>query len=62
MTTTPDVLVRDVEVEGTRTDVLMADGRIVAIGDDLRPSPTREVVSVVGAGGALLPGLHDHHV
>jgi predicted amidohydrolase YtcJ len=62
VTTTPDVLLRDVEVEGAPTDVLVADGRISAIGDDLRPSPMRDVVSVDGAGGALLPGLHDHHV
>lgn len=62
MTTSPDVLVRDVEIEGARTDVLMSAGRIAAIGDDLRPAPGREVVSVDGTGGALLPGLHDHHV
>ncbi|MBU3700892.1 MAG: amidohydrolase family protein [Acidimicrobiia bacterium] len=62
MTPTPDVLLRAVEVEGARTDVMVADGRIAAIGDDLRPSSRDEVVFVDGAGGALLPGLHDHHV
>lgn len=62
VTTSPDVLVRDVEIEGARTDVLMSDGRIAAIGDGLRLAPGREVVSVDGGGGALLPGLHDHHV
>ena len=59
---TPDVVFRDVEVEGARTDVLVVDGRIVGIGGDLRPEPSRELVEVDGEGGALLPGLHDHHV
>ncbi|MGC9542103.1 amidohydrolase family protein [Streptomyces sp. UG1] len=52
------VLIRDVEVEGRgRVDVRVVDGRIAAIGARLAGP-----ADVDGRGGALLPGLHDHHV
>lgn len=53
------VLIRNVEVEGlTGTDVRIgADGRISEIGRRLAGES-----QVDGRGGALLPGLHDHHV
>lgn len=52
------LLLIDVEVAGRRVDVLVDGDRIAAIG---RPSgPADEGLD--GAGGALLPGLHDHHV
>ncbi|MGW3565748.1 amidohydrolase family protein [Streptomyces sp. NPDC000941] len=53
------VLIRDVEVEGrTGVDVRVgADGRIAEIGHRLAGEEC-----VAGRGGALLPGLHDHHV
>lgn len=53
------VLLTDVEVEGRRVDVRVSSGTIVEIGTDL---DAYEAHVVDGAGGALLPGLHDHHV
>ncbi|MEU0538498.1 amidohydrolase family protein [Nocardia sp. NPDC005978] len=50
---------RDVEVAGEHTDVLVRDGRVVAVGRTRR-GDGGEVID--GAGGALLPGLHDHHL
>lgn len=40
-------------------DVLVRDGRVVAVGTDLTAGDT-DVVD--GRGHALLPGLHDHHI
>jgi predicted amidohydrolase YtcJ len=54
------VLIRDAEVQGRRVDVRVQDARISAIASSLRREPDEEVVE--GAGGALLPGLHDHHL
>jgi predicted amidohydrolase YtcJ len=54
------LLIRDAEVEGVRTDVRAEAGRIQAIGSGLAPSPGDQVVEA--DGGALLPGLHDHHL
>lgn len=53
------MLIRDVEVEGRAgVDVRVgADGRISEIGHRLAGEE-----GVAGRGGALLPGLHDHHV
>jgi predicted amidohydrolase YtcJ len=48
---------RDVEVDGQRVDVRVDDGRITEIGAGLDAEETIE-----GRGGALLPGLHDHHL
>lgn len=53
--------IRDVEVDGRRTEVEVADGVVRQVGAGLRlEQPPDEVVD--GAGGALLPGLHDHHL
>lgn len=58
---TDALLLRDAEVHGTRTDVLVQGGRVVAVGTRARGSA--EVAEVVECrGGALLPGLHDHHL
>lgn len=50
-----DLVLADVEVDGRRTDVVLRDGR-----------PACEAIAgaevVDGRGGALLPGLHDHHL
>lgn len=56
----PTLVLRDVELRGTRADVTCRDGRIV----DIAPAGTAPGADVVldGGGGALLPGLHDHHV
>ena len=52
-------LLKDVEVDGQRVDVRVNDTAITEVGRSLRPSDEEEVVD--GGGGALLPGLHDHH-
>jgi len=53
------MLIRRAELEGQLVDVRIAAGRIAAIGA-LSPQPGEAVVEA--AGGALLPGLHDHHL
>ncbi len=51
------VIIADAEVAGHRVDVRIDGGRITEIGRRLCGAP------VVGAaGGALIPGLHDHHL
>lgn len=54
------LLFRDVEVDGRIVDVRVADGRIDAVATALPPSAGTEVLD--GHGGALIPGLHDHHL
>lgn len=54
------MLIRGAEVEGRIVDVRCASGRIVAIGHGLAPG--RDEAVVEAAGGALIPGLHDHHL
>jgi len=51
-------LLRDVRVGGDAVDVLVADGRVAALGSGL--SAQARVVD--GGGATLLPGLHDHHI
>lgn len=54
------MLIRQAEVWGRgRADVRLANGLIADIGA-LPPQPGEEVIEA--AGGALLPGLHDHHI
>jgi predicted amidohydrolase YtcJ len=53
-------LFRDVEVGGRRVDVRIRGGVVAEVGAGLPPTPGEDVVD--GGGGALLPGLHDHHV
>jgi predicted amidohydrolase YtcJ len=57
-----DRLIRGAEryPDGALVDVRLRDGRVVEIGVGL---PVRSGDAVVEArGGALLPGLHDHHI
>lgn len=55
------MVICNVEVGGRRRiDVRIDGGRVVEIGSGLRPRPGEDVID--GRGGALLPGLHDHHV
>ncbi|KKD06679.1 hypothetical protein TN53_17615 [Streptomyces sp. WM6386] len=55
------MLLRNAEVgPGHHADVRVADGRVVAVGNALMPRRGEEVVDA--HGGALLPGLHDHHL
>jgi len=54
------VLIRNAEVEGRRCDVRIACDEITGLGDRLEPTAGEEVCDA--ACGALLPGLHDHHL
>ena len=54
------LLVREVTLEGTRVDCRVVAGVVVQLAPELAPQPGERVVG--GGGGALLPGLHDHHV
>jgi predicted amidohydrolase YtcJ len=55
------VLIRGCEVEGRApVDVRIVDGRIAAIDESAAPAAGEPVIDA--AGGALLPGLHDHHI
>ncbi len=57
-----DLLLRDVECQGrSGLDVLISAGRIEALGAGLRPR-NGGTLEIDGRGGALLPGLNDHHV
>ncbi|MET8209904.1 amidohydrolase family protein [Streptomyces sp. NPDC005373] len=52
------MLIRDVEVQGRgRVDVRVRGGCVVEVGEHLVGPRV-----IDGRGGALLPGLHDHHV
>ena len=54
-----DLLIRNVEVDGRPgVDVRVSDGRIAGIGPSLRGPGA----AIDGAGGALIPGLIDHHI
>ncbi|MDZ7676811.1 MAG: amidohydrolase family protein [Acidimicrobiales bacterium] len=53
------LVLRDVEVGGHRTDVVVDGGVIISVG----PASTGGADEVLaGEGGALIPGLWDHHV
>jgi predicted amidohydrolase YtcJ len=56
---TVDLVLRDVEVDGRQVSVAIAGGRITPI---THRRDLQGAVEVDGKGGALLPGLHDHHV
>lgn len=53
------LVLRDVDVAGSRVDVGIVGDRVAAVAPRLDPSGVREVD---GGGAALLPGLHDHHL
>ncbi|MCW2781540.1 MAG: amidohydrolase family protein [Marmoricola sp.] len=51
------LLLRDVEVDGHHVDVRIDDGHVAEIGT------LHDADQIIdGRGGALLPGLHDHHL
>lgn len=69
------MLIRDAEVRGRRSDVRIADGHVVDIrthDPDATPAERDGSARAAGhdaddavlnaRGGALLPGLHDHHI
>jgi predicted amidohydrolase YtcJ len=51
---------RRAEVDGRVVDVRVHAGRIVAVAPTIEPAGDDEVIDA--GGGALLPGLHDHHI
>lgn len=53
------LVVSDVEVRGIRCDVLLRAGQVAGVGG---PFPSDAGTTIDGAGGALIPGLHDHHL
>lgn len=55
------LLLADVEVDGRRVDVRIERGAVRELAA-AGASATGDVDVVHGRGGALLPGLHDHHV
>ncbi|HLG68206.1 MAG TPA: amidohydrolase family protein [Acidimicrobiales bacterium] len=54
------LLVVDALVGAARVDVRVAGGRVAAVAPRLEPRRGEAVVAA--GGGALLPGLHDHHL
>ena len=52
-------VITNAEVDGRLVSVVIEDGFIVAVGED---SHAQESGVIDANGGALLPGLHDHHV
>lgn len=54
------MLIRSAEVGGSPSDVRLSDGRIAQVEPSL--APVNGEVILEGRGGALLPGLHDHHL
>ena len=54
------LLIMGAELDGRRVDVRIRRGHVFAIAPRLDREPSEEVIPA--AGGALLPGLHDHHV
>jgi predicted amidohydrolase YtcJ len=61
---TPRLVIHDAELDGRRVDVTCAHGVIVAVEPTNGSPPTAEPgLEVLDArGGAVLPGLHDHHI
>src|SRR5437763_16322883 len=54
------MLLAQVDVDGRRVDVRVRSDRVSEVADRLRPQADEDVVDA--RGGALLPGLHDHHI
>lgn len=54
------MILREVEVRGRVVDVRVVDGAVFEVDRGLRPGLGEEVIE--GRSGALLPGLHDHHL
>lgn len=54
------LLIREAEVDGRIVDVRITDRRIAAIAPALPPRPDEELLDA--EGGALVPGLTDHHL
>ena len=57
----PALWIRRADLGGRRVDLELRGGRIVAL-DDALPAAAEGDRELDAAGGAVLPGLHDHHV
>jgi len=55
------MLIRDAELFGRSVDVRCRDGSIVEIEDRISSRAAGEI-EIDAGGGALIPGLHDHHL
>jgi predicted amidohydrolase YtcJ len=55
-----ELLLREVIVEGRLVDVRASDGTITSVGPRLKARAGETIVE--GRRGALVPGLHDHHI
>ena len=53
------MLIVNAEVDGVRLDVRFQD-KILELSSSIQPAPGESVIDA--QGGALLPGLHDHHM
>ncbi|HSY14865.1 MAG TPA: amidohydrolase family protein [Jatrophihabitantaceae bacterium] len=53
-------LLRDVRHSGDRLDCRIRDGRVVQLQAQLAPADGEQIIDA--GGGALLPGLADHHI
>lgn len=54
------LVLRDVQVDQRQVDVVIEDGLVAEVAEAAPPRFGETVVD--GCGGALIPGLHDHHV
>ncbi len=54
------MLIRAAEIEGAKRDLRITNGRIAEIAERLDRLPGEKLLDA--AGGALLPGLNDHHL
>ena len=54
------LLIREAELGGARTDLRVEHGLVAALGPGIEREPGDRVLEA--RGGALLPGLHDHHL
>ncbi|WHO37275.1 amidohydrolase family protein [Sphingobium sp. AP49] len=57
---TAAILLRGAELDGARRDISLAGGLVRAIAPAI--DPTGHSLVIEADGGALLPGLHDHHI
>jgi predicted amidohydrolase YtcJ len=55
-----ELLLREVIVEGRLVDVRASDGTITSVGPRLQARLGETIID--GRRGALIPGLHDHHI
>jgi predicted amidohydrolase YtcJ len=57
----PDLVITRADLgDGRSADIRVAAGRIAAVGTDLAIGRSDRILDA--AGGAVIPGLHDHHV